>query len=47
MKIFAETERLILREIAEKDTDELFELNSDPEIHRYLAGQPVQETYSK
>ena len=42
MEIFAETERLILREIMEEDEQRLFELDSDPEVHRYLGNQPVQ-----
>jgi ribosomal-protein-alanine N-acetyltransferase len=41
MKIFAETERLILREILPTDVDGLFELDSDPEVHRYLGNNPV------
>lgn len=31
MKIFLETERLILRQFTEDDADNLFELDSDPE----------------
>ncbi len=42
MEIFAETERLILREIMEEDEQSLFELDSDPEVHRYLGNQPIQ-----
>lgn len=41
MKIFAETERLILREILPTDVDGLFELDSDPEVHKYLGNNPV------
>src|SRR5690554_549063 len=41
MKIFAETERLILREILPTDIDGLFELDSDPEVHKYLGNKPV------
>jgi len=43
MKIFAETERLILREILPTDVDGLFELDSDPEVHRYLGNKPVTD----
>lgn len=43
MKIFAETERLILREIVESDEDDLFRLDSNPEVHRYLGNNPVKE----
>lgn len=41
MKTFAETERLILREILPTDVDGLFALDSDPEVHRYLGNTPV------
>jgi len=33
-----ETPRLVLREFTEDDVDNLFELNSDPEVMRYLTG---------
>lgn len=42
MKTFAETNRLILREILPTDIDGFFELDSDPDVHRYLTSQPVQ-----
>ncbi|WP_207515870.1 GNAT family N-acetyltransferase [Longitalea luteola] len=42
MKIFAETNRLILREILPTDVDGYFELDADPDVHRYLTSQPVQ-----
>jgi [ribosomal protein S5]-alanine N-acetyltransferase len=41
MKIFIETERLFLREILLTDVDGMFELDSDPEVHRYLGNKPV------
>lgn len=41
MKIFAETERLILREILHSDIDGMFELDSDPEVHKYLGNKPI------
>lgn len=41
MKIFAETQRLILREIMPADVEDLFILDSDPEVHRYLGNKPV------
>lgn len=41
MKIFAETQRLILREMLPSDVDGMFELDSDPEVHRYLGNKPV------
>lgn len=36
MKIFAETPRLILREIELSDAEGMFQLDSDPEVHLYL-----------
>lgn len=42
MKIFAETERLILREISDNDAQDMFILDSNPEVHKYLGNQPVQ-----
>lgn len=41
MKIFAETERLLLREILPTDIDGMYELDSDPEVHNYLGNKPV------
>lgn len=41
IKVFSETERFILREILPTDVDKLFELDSDPEVHRYLGDSPV------
>ncbi|SFA47000.1 ribosomal-protein-alanine N-acetyltransferase [Pedobacter suwonensis] len=41
MKIFAETERLILRVLMPADAAGMFELNSDPDVHRYLGNKPV------
>ena len=35
MKIFLETERLVLRQFTEADTELLFELDSDSEVTRY------------
>jgi RimJ/RimL family protein N-acetyltransferase len=42
MKIFAETERLILREILPEDAPAFFEMDSHPDVHRYLGNKPVQ-----
>lgn len=39
--VFVETERFFLREIIPTDVDGLFELDSDPEVHRYLGNKPV------
>ena len=42
MKIFAETERLILREFLSTDVEDLFKMDSNPEVHRYLGNKPLQ-----
>jgi len=41
MRIFTETDRLILREILPEDEDAMFELDSHPEVHRYLGDHPI------
>jgi len=42
MKVFLETERLILRYFTEADADNLFQLDSDPEVMRFInGGQPT------
>lgn len=41
MKIIIETERLIIREIVLTDMDAMFELHSDPEVHRYLGNKTI------
>lgn len=41
MKIFTETDRFILREILPTDIEGMFELDSDPEVHKYLGNKPV------
>jgi RimJ/RimL family protein N-acetyltransferase len=38
MHIVLETDRLTLRRFTEADVDNLFELNSDPEVMRYING---------
>lgn len=43
MKTFIETERLLLREIVATDEAGLFALDSDPEVHRYLGNEPLQD----
>ena len=42
MKIFAETERLILRELEFTDENDLFEMDSDPAVHLYIENNPVK-----
>jgi RimJ/RimL family protein N-acetyltransferase len=41
MKIYAETDRLILREVISTDIDGFFELDSDPDVHKYLGKTPI------
>jgi len=41
MTIFAETQRLILRELLPSDDAGMYELDSDPEVHRYLGNNPI------
>jgi ribosomal-protein-alanine N-acetyltransferase len=41
MKIFAQTPRLLFREIIHDDADAFFEMDSDPEVHKYLGNEPV------
>ncbi|BDS11850.1 GNAT family N-acetyltransferase [Aureispira anguillae] len=43
MEKIIETQRLILREISVADQDGLFELDSDPEVHRYIGTQPLTD----
>ncbi len=38
MQVFLETERLVLRRFTETDVDNLFDLDSDPEVMRFLTG---------
>jgi RimJ/RimL family protein N-acetyltransferase len=38
MRVFLQTDRLMLRRFTEADEDNLFELNSDPEVMRFLTG---------
>ena len=42
MKIFLESERLLLREISESDLDFLFELHFDAEVMKYI--RPAEKT---
>jgi len=41
MKTYIETENLILREIEITDTEDLYRLDSDPLVHRYLGNKPI------
>jgi RimJ/RimL family protein N-acetyltransferase len=38
VRVILQTERLTLRQFTEDDADNLYELNSDPEVMRYLTG---------
>jgi len=42
MELILETERLFLRELSVEDQEDLFELDSDPEVHRYIENNPVK-----
>ena len=42
MLFHIETERLILRNILPSDVDDMFELDSDPEVHKYLGNKPFK-----
>jgi len=42
MQIQIETNRLILRAIEASDAQGIFELDSDPEVHRYLGEKPIK-----
>lgn len=38
MRVFLETERLVLREFTEQDVDNVVALDADPEVMRYVTG---------
>lgn len=42
MEYILETQRLYLRKIEACDIDDLFEMDSDPEVHRYIENDPVK-----
>lgn len=42
MKIHIETNRLILREIEESDVQGMYEMDRDPDVHRFLGNNPVK-----
>lgn len=41
LKVKAETDRFILRELLPSDVEGMFDLDSDPEVHNYLGNKPV------
>lgn len=42
MSYLIETERLYLRRLTESDANDLFELDSNPKVHKYLGNNPVK-----
>src|SRR6187551_1515371 len=42
MKFYLETERLILRDILPADEEAFFEMDSNPDVHKYLGNNPVK-----
>jgi ribosomal-protein-alanine N-acetyltransferase len=42
MNFNIETERLILRNFQLDDAQDLFEMDNDPEVHRFLGNKPIQ-----
>jgi len=42
MKTIIETERLYFREILPEDGPGMFEMDSDPDVHRFLGRRPVK-----
>lgn len=48
MKVFLETQELILRQFTEQDADNLFLLDSDPEVMRFInGGKPTESEVIK
>lgn len=41
MQTFIETNRFLLREIIEEDAQDLFELDNNPAVHKYLGNNPL------
>jgi ribosomal-protein-alanine N-acetyltransferase len=41
VKIHIETQRLLIREICDEDVKGIFELDTDPEVHKYLGNKPI------
>lgn len=41
MKIHLQTERCIIRDIAEDDVEGMFALESNPNVHKFLGNQPI------
>lgn len=43
MSIHIETPRLIIRELLPEDDAAMYEMDSDPEVHKYLGNKPVTD----
>ena len=43
MEIIIETERLILREIIPEDSEGMYNLDSDAQVHTYLGNKPIRD----
>jgi len=43
MKIIIDTERLYLREILTTDDESMFEMDSDPEVYKFLGRKPIRD----
>jgi RimJ/RimL family protein N-acetyltransferase len=41
MQFSIQTDRLLLRDIREEDAQAMFEMDRDPDVHRYLGNKPV------
>lgn len=41
MKIHIETERLLMRDLMDKDVQGMFAMDSDPEVHAFLGNRPI------
>ena len=42
MNVLIETERLLIRPLLATDCEGMFEMDSDPEVHRYVGKEPVK-----
>lgn len=42
MNFYIETDRFILREFRMSDIDDLYEMDVDPEVHKYLGNNPIK-----
>lgn len=41
MDVFIETERLVIRELLPADAEGMYEMDADPEVHKYVGKKPV------